>query len=337
MLNKHTKYTKSCQPNFNKPVQQTSAQITRIELDLLDYCNLQCPGCPTPQGKNQLDWKKIKSHIRYIATRNEIDDITICGNGGEPSLHPLISDIIIDLAEIFPYTVITLASNGENIKYLDFKALSYIGKRLKIEWSVDGHTQELHSITRVGGHLDKVMNNIKESLKYDFDIAIYTTRHLKNENFINQIYNFIVSETGIIPEFRDTTRVVPELNLFHPTTKSKNGNVTVLNPKNNINPSFERLQTIYGIRPNFNFYFNPDGRLYPCAAFYYNDFKIPSLDAYEYGPEELYYKFNDFSKEYCNYHRTNLFCDWKRCCLECGVDNTFKFDSFEEVSSLGNK
>lgn len=318
---------------YNPPSQSTSAQITRIELDLLDYCNLQCPGCPTPQGKNRLIWASIKPHIEYIATKNKIDDVTICGNGGEPSLHPQITEIILDVAEIFPDTKITLAINGENTKYLNWKLLESLQKRLKVEWSVDGHTQEIHTITRVNGNLVKVISNIKYALNFNFDHAIYTTRHRANEDYIDDIYWFIISETGIIPEFRDTTRVVPKMNLFHPTKKSKNGNVTALNPKGKKLPAFSTLEKVYNIVPNFNFYFNPDGRLYPCAAFYYNDFMIPSLNAYMHSPEELYERFNSFSKDYCNYHRSNLFCDWKRCCLECGIDKTFRFDNYDEIKS----
>lgn len=318
---------------FNPPFQQTSAQITRIELDLVDYCNIQCPGCPTPQGKTKLDWDKIKPHIEYIATKNKIDDITICGNGGEPTLHPRITEIIIDLSLIFPTTLITLATNGEDFRYLNLNLLNDLYKQLLIEFSIDGHTQEIHQITRVGGNLQKVLSNIKETLKHKIDTVIYTTRHQANEDYIDDIYNFVIKETGLAPEFRDTTRVVPEKNLFHPTKKSKNGNVTALNPKGSYSPTYSTLEKVYNIIPNFNFYFNPDGRLYPCAAFYYNNFKIPSLSSYEYNPKELYEKFNSFSKAYCNYHRSNIDCDWKRCCLECGIDKTFRFDNYDEIKS----
>ena len=322
---------------LNLPKQRTSAQIDRIELDLVDYCNIQCPGCPTPQGKTKLDWDKIKPHIEYIATKNKIVDITICGNGGEPSLHPRITEIIIDLSLIFPTTLITLATNGEDFRYLNLDLLDDMYKTLLIEFSVDGHTQELHQITRVGGNLEKVIKNINASLKHRIDTVVYTTRHKANEEYVDDIYNFIKKETTLETQFRDTTRVVPDQNLLHPTKKSENGNVTVLNPSYKFQPSFSQLETIYGITPNFNFYFNPDGRVYPCAAFYYNNFLIPNLNAYDMTPEAWYNEFNNFSTEYCNYHRANIFCDWKRCCLECGVDNTFKFDNYNEIKELHQK
>ena len=45
--------------------------ISRIELDLTNFCNLNCPGCPTPQGKDKLDWDKVLPLIKYISTNIE--------------------------------------------------------------------------------------------------------------------------------------------------------------------------------------------------------------------------------------------------------------------------
>lgn len=286
--------------------------ISRIELDLTNFCNLNCPGCPTPQGKDKLNWDKVLPHIKYIQTKNDINDITICGNGGEPTLHPDITRIIMDLSSIFPTTKITLATNGENLKYFNIDKLKPLKKRLLLEWSIDGHTQEIHTITRVGGHLDKVLNNFKR-FNEPFDNAIYTTRHKANENNIEEIRNFIIKETNIEPVFRDTTRVSKQDNLFHPTKHSVNGNVKVLNPKIKFKFSFMQLRIIYGIKPEFNFYFNPDGRLYPCAAFYYNTIPIPELNIYDLSPEDAYNQFSSFSNDYCSFHRGNQDADHSRC------------------------
>lgn len=302
-------------------------EIQRIELDLTDFCNLQCPGCPTPQGKNKLNWEKTKPLLQLISTRNKIDDITICGNGGEPTLHPDITIIIEDLSIIFPGVQITLSTNGENLKYFDTERLKHLQERLTLEWSIDGHTNEIHQITRVSGKLNNVLKNLKNNL-VGFNNIIYTTRHLKNENYINDIYNFILKETGIEPLFRDTTRQSGDL--YNPSKISKNGNVTILNEKLKFS-NFKILEKIYGIEPNFNFYFSPDGRLYPCAAYYYNDFNIPSLYYYDIDPAIAYNKFNIFAYEYCKFHRESKDTDHKRCCLECGIDKTFKFDTFEEI------
>lgn len=307
--------------------------ISRIELDLTNFCNLNCPGCPTPQGKDKLDWDKVLPLIKYISTKNNINDITICGNGGEPTLHPNITQIILDLSIIFPATKITLATNGENLKYFNIDVLKHIGQRLLMEWSIDGHNQELHQITRVNGHLEKVLNNFKK-YSIPFDNAVYTTRHKANENYIKEIRDFILAETNIETVFRDTTRVSKQDNLFHPTKHSINGNVKILNPINKFNFSFEQLRIIYSIKPEFNFYFNPDGRLYPCAAFYYNTIPIPELNIYNLTPEEAYKQFASFSNSYCNFHCSNKDADHSRCCLECGIDSTFKFDSYQDILNL---
>jgi len=319
------------------PIQRTSAQIERIELDLVDYCNLKCPQCPTPQGGTKLNWNKIKPHLEYIATKNKIVDVTICGNGGEPTLHPEITNIILELSLIFPNALITLATNGENLKYLRLDLLEHLYKQFLIEFSVDGHTQKLHTMLRVGGNLNKVLFNIRQAIQHDIDTVVYTTRHLKNENEAEDIYNFILKETGIETQFRDTTRVSSQDSIWYPSIPSKNGNVQVLTKKNSIEPTYQQLEMVYNITPNFNFYFNPDGRVYPCAAFYYNNFLIPHLSAYDMEPEKFYEEFNNFSTEYCNYHRNNIFCDWKRCCLECGVDNSFKFDTIDDIRELYQK
>ena len=303
--------------------------ISRIELDLTNFCNLNCPGCPTPQGKDKLNWDKVLPHIKYIQTKNDIDDITICGNGGEPTLHPDITKIIMDLSSIFPTTKITLATNGENLKYFNIDKLKHLKKRLLLEWSIDGHTQEIHTVTRVGGKLYKVLENFK-TYSLEFENIIYTTRHKANENYINEIRNFILNETGIEPIFRDTTRVSIKDNLEHPSKFSKNGNVKILNSRGN-KLAYPILEKIFNIEPQFNFYFNPDGRIYPCAAFYYNNFEIPKLNCYDMEPKKLYDTFKIFSNDYCSWHRNNTKCDHTRCCLECGIDKTFKFDTYSEI------
>lgn len=310
-----------------KNKQSNINQIERIELDLTDFCNLQCPGCPTKQGKNKLNWNKTKPILEKISKENNINDITICGNGGEPTLHPDITNIIEDLSKIFPGVKITLSTNGENLKYFDTERLKHLQDLLILEWSIDGHTNEIHQITRVSGKLQNVLSNFKNN-QVGFTNIIYTTRHLKNEKYIPEIYNFIIKETGIIPLFRDTTRQSGDL--FNPSRISKNGNVTILNEKMKFS-NFKILEKIYNIEPNFNFYFSPDGRLYPCAAYYYNDFNIPSLEYHDIHPDIIYNKFNIFAYEYCKFHRESKNTDLKRCCLECGIDKTFKFDNYEEI------
>lgn len=301
--------------------------IDRIEIDPTDFCNLSCPGCPTPQKGTKLDWDKIKPLIEYISKKNKITDITICGNGGEPLLHPNITDIIFDLYTLFPTTKITLATNGEKFKNFNFEKLKPVGKNLLIEWSIDGHTNDIHTITRKNGNLEKIIENFK---KYSepFDNIILTTRHKANESYLNEIYNFILKETKIKTMFRDTTRISKKDNLLHPTNFSSSV-VKILNTK--FSGSFEMLEKIYNIKPHFNFYFNPDGRLYPCAAFYYNKIKIPELNIYDMEPNQAYDLFKRFSNEYCNFHRKTKECDHTRCCLECGIDRTYKFDSYQEI------
>ena len=96
-----------------------------VEYHLVDSCNLRCAGCShyssllddlsyTPLEKVQKELQLLKSktddgnHLYWLRLL-----------GGEPLLHPCLSQCIEEIRDLFPHTRITLVTNGLLLDIMD--------------------------------------------------------------------------------------------------------------------------------------------------------------------------------------------------------------------------
>ena len=316
--------------------------IDKLQFDLLGYCNLSCSGCPTTKVKEKLDFDKVIPFLEIVAINNNIERIYLCGNGSEPLLHPDITRIICTLHELFPETNIILATNGENFKYfypnelLKYPGLKGPDSKLLIEWPVDGTTNEMHSITRTGGTLDKVIKNYKEYHK-PFRNIVVCSRHQGNENHVEEIYKFIVDNFGVEPFFRDTSRESGALR--RPTKFSKNSPGDYFYSKELLMLPFKTLQLKESIKPKYQILFHYDGSIYPCCAYYYNAFSLYPKPLKPYLPECIpqvaYDNLQMYFDGWCSKYTCSKYTDKRRCVGECGkIEETFRFDDINDLREL---
>ena len=87
--------------------------IPLIEYHVTNHCNLNCTGCAhfaplsEPWYANVKDFEK---DIKQLLTKVEIEQLILFG--GEPFLHPTISDFFIMARKLLPNTKISVLTNG---------------------------------------------------------------------------------------------------------------------------------------------------------------------------------------------------------------------------------
>ncbi len=139
---------------------------TAIHLDACSVCQLECPLCPTAEGRSIIgqgclafeDFKRLIDHnpwIREVAFANH----------GEIFLNK-------ELVQILQYAheknVSLDMNNGVNLNHASEEALNAIVKYqvADLRVSIDGITQETYQIYRVGGNLKRVIDNIRRINHY---------------------------------------------------------------------------------------------------------------------------------------------------------------------------
>ncbi len=92
---------------YKKPV------LEYFSVDIASHCNLNCKYCDhfSPLADEQyVNINDLKKHFKQISKLVYVNKISLMG--GEPLLHPNITDIMIMAKDIFPNTNIILWTNG---------------------------------------------------------------------------------------------------------------------------------------------------------------------------------------------------------------------------------
>ena len=201
-------------------------------IDLSTYCNAGCPQChrTADDGCGKVEWlpltqwsfedfRKIFPPEELIRYRN----FDICGTWGDPGMNK-------DLVEICSYilladapaalrndprfrnhhhTTITLHTNG-SMRDEDFwwKLGQKCGKRLQIEFTLDGTTQEMHSMYRRKTDLMKTLEHMEAAAEGGATVSTFTVVFKHNQDHIHDIID-------LGREFGATGHVVVPSNRFH--------------------------------------------------------------------------------------------------------------------------
>tara|TARA_B100001057_G_scaffold227362_1_gene227734 strand:+ start:3682 stop:4788 length:1107 start_codon:yes stop_codon:yes gene_type:complete len=163
-------------------------QITRLQLEVTNYCNAGCPQCarvnylskkfteaetvyPRRINSNHFDLDKYKQ-ILHNDTWGSLKYIHFCGNYDEPTIHPQFIDMLehtmawLQQNKIKDLSV-NVSTNGgardsefwQKIGELS-KKYQNIGCKLTVIWGIDG-LQDTNHIYRIGVAWNKLMNNVQ--------------------------------------------------------------------------------------------------------------------------------------------------------------------------------
>jgi radical SAM protein with 4Fe4S-binding SPASM domain len=131
------------------------------QIELTNYCNLQCPVCPT--GTGRLDRGRGAMDLDLL--QRVVDEVgpylltAALWAWGEPLLHPRLADTL-RIATGGPFSTL-LSTNGQNLNdpaVLD-ALLEYPPTYLIV--AVDGLTNETNSHYRVGGSLEPALEGVR--------------------------------------------------------------------------------------------------------------------------------------------------------------------------------
>lgn len=168
--------------------------IEELELELTGWCNLKCPMCSfnfLEDHDRAEKQPKLSDVIPFLEQFPNLKKILLVGEYSEPTAYkdffPLID--YLNKRDI----AIQIGTNGtvHNDKW--WKELS---KKLKskdrVDFTIDGHLQEIHEKYRRGSDLNKIVRHIKAFLdpvkKHDH---VLTVLFQFNENYIEDIKKFV--------------------------------------------------------------------------------------------------------------------------------------------------
>lgn len=108
--------------NVVKTVKAKIDEPLRLELSLVDHCNLNCKGCThycpiAPQHLMPVD--EVDAALSHLAAVDSSMFSYIYLLGGEPLLHPAIGDICRMVRRYFPTVGIKLLTNGLRVAQMD--------------------------------------------------------------------------------------------------------------------------------------------------------------------------------------------------------------------------
>ncbi len=131
------------------------------EIDTTNICQLKCPLCHTGLGTIHRD-KGVMHYDVFTKTVDQIKDHCIwltLYSWGEPFLNRRIHEFV---AYAHQNRIATIISSNLNKPLTPEMAESIIKAGLDVMIvSLDGVTQNVYEIYRVGGHLDRVLDNIR--------------------------------------------------------------------------------------------------------------------------------------------------------------------------------
>jgi MoaA/NifB/PqqE/SkfB family radical SAM enzyme len=139
-----------------------ASDIERIDLGLVNRCNLACPLCPYVKYNIRENQKSAHADIDAVKNfLNKLPNIRVAiieGNYSEPTLYKNFKELIQYLKS--RNIRIRLSTNGNTF---NTKWWSEIGPLFRkediIRFAIEGTTQELHSKYRIKGDLNKVLEN----------------------------------------------------------------------------------------------------------------------------------------------------------------------------------
>lgn len=307
---------------------KTGISFQTVELALNNFCSLSCKGCPSVRPSSLKREELIVAGLLEKLKYFQVEKFVLCGNSGEPLEHSGIEDILLSINHFYPKSKIHLSTNGELLfDKISIESLKLLRKYIFFQIALDGPNQNIHELTRGGGDFQNVLwvlSKLKE-LKLNFEIVY--TRHLQNEEYTKATAELVNRLFDIDLKFRDTTHTT--LQLQPPLNKSPKNDVSFL--FNDYDPLTEPL-----IEPNKKFmYINHNGDAYPCVSFvkYKTQIIPPNIFNHESWIEFMK-KFLTFQQAFCHEYRS--FGDKRQCLLNCGVYNSFCYDTVKSLNAGNN-
>jgi len=172
----------------NQPIlrkNESTLQPLALMIEATTKCNLQCPYCYNAEfnkRKSSLsfqDFQLVLDSISNLTEKNR--KVTI--SGGEPFLWSKLDKAVKEAIRL-GYDV-EILTNGTVRNELDVEAEDR--EKVRFTVSIDGPSEEIHSITRGGKSFNKSINFIKEQINNGFQVSINHVITINNHQFFPEI------------------------------------------------------------------------------------------------------------------------------------------------------
>lgn len=170
-------------------------EITGIDLELSNICNLKCPICLSQLEKTKDKFKPKNINVDFLIEQLEsfknLTLVSIAGDASEPTLYPDLIKLL-DYLKNKPNIYTELYTNASVHDEAWWEELNkHFSAKSIVYFTICGSTQELHSKYRVGSDLDKIIKNalaFKKNNPFNNDHMQY----IKFEYNKNDIYERIM-------------------------------------------------------------------------------------------------------------------------------------------------
>ncbi len=178
--------------NITKRTVEFKPDSRNLFFHILTACNLKCRHCyinPKQHGTGTLDTCTVKNWLRLFSRSDHsraikpVSDTNVIFLGGEPTLHPGLSDAIRE-ARRLGYASITVDTNG----YLFNDILDRVSPEEVdyFSFSLDGSTSAVNDPLRGAGSHEACIAGMKEAVKRGFTISsIFTASRANIEDLPN--------------------------------------------------------------------------------------------------------------------------------------------------------
>ena len=136
-------------------------QLKKIQLEIVNRCNYRCPLCRTLQKdwvpRGEIAVVDLAGMVAPVA--GQIEGVDLFGTRGEPFIHDRLEDIVAYLKRTTRAKIV-ISTNGSLATPERAQRLLDAGLD-QIVFAVDGITQASYGAYRVGGTLERVVENIR--------------------------------------------------------------------------------------------------------------------------------------------------------------------------------
>lgn len=150
-----------------------ATNITSLEIDLIDACNLSCPLCNRNKHISKDGYLHLEDWKLIIDIYPNLETVYFLGTRSEHTLYPHF----IELCKFIKNKDISiiLSTNGDTHSPNWWNKLSKVlNNDDEVRFAIDGSTQEVYQQYRIGGNLSNVLlNHLAFKNKHNNDVVQY--------------------------------------------------------------------------------------------------------------------------------------------------------------------
>ena len=163
------------------------------------HCNLKCDYCAVGSSPRALPRTMPGERFRGLVDEAVAEDFTeLYVTGGEPLLHPEITELLVYATSRLPTVLLTNAMLFRGTRLERFRQLAG-NRNLVVQTSIDGARAETHDAHRGRGSFVRTLEGVSKILELGLSIRVAMTETAENTNEIDALWS-LLQELGVAPE-----------------------------------------------------------------------------------------------------------------------------------------